>query len=265
MKIAGFIGTGKMGGALASAVIKKIGGENVLLSDSSIEKAEQIAGKSGAECTDAVKAAQTCKYIFIGVKPQAISQTLLQIKDALSGRKDRFVLVSMAAGVSIERICALLGMNVPVIRIMPNTSVSVGAGMTLYCPNALVADEEICEFVSALSLSGALERADESLIDAGMAVSGCGPAFIYLVMQALADGGVKCGLEEKTALKLAEQTVLGAARLAIETGTSPEQLKKDVCSPGGATIEGIYVLEDAGVPKAFSDAVKAAYDKAKTL
>ncbi|MBQ5816449.1 MAG: pyrroline-5-carboxylate reductase [Oscillospiraceae bacterium] len=265
MKIAGFIGTGKMGGALATSVIKKIGGEKVLLADSFAEKAKEVAGDSGAICTTASDLCKNCKFIFIGVKPQVISETFEEIKPSLLSREDRFVIVSMAAGVTTERICAMAGKEVPVIRIMPNTSVSVGAGMTLYSPNALVTDEEISEFVDMLSLSGELERLDESLIDAGMAVSGCGPAFIYLVMKSLADGGENLGLEKDTALKLARQTVLGAARLAIESGTDPEQLKKDVCSKGGATIEGIYVLEDANVPTAFENAVKAAYDKAKKL
>ena len=265
MKIAGFIGTGKMGGALASSVIKKIGGRSVLLADSFVEKAREVAGESGALCVEACDLCKECRFIFIGVKPQVIAETFEEIKPSLLSRHDRFVIVSMAAGVTIERICDMVGKDVPVIRIMPNTSVSVGAGMTLYCPNSLVSDEEVNEFTNILSLSGEVQRLDESLIDAGMAVSGCGPAFIYLVMQALSTGGEKLGLEKDTALKLARQTVLGAARLAIESGTSPEQLKNDVCSKGGATIEGIYVLEDADVPKAFENAVKAAYDKAKKL
>ncbi len=265
MKSVGFIGTGKMGGALASAVIKRVGGKEVMLADHFIEKAKEIAGESGALCVEAADLCKECKFIFIGVKPQVISETFEEIKPTLLSREDRFIIVSMAAGITTERISAMVGKEVPVIRIMPNTSVSVGAGMTLYCPNTLVTDEEVAEFASMLSLSGELERLDEGLIDAGMAVSGCGPAFIYLVMKSLADGGEKLGLEADTALKLARQTVLGAARLAIESGTDPEQLKNDVCSPGGATIEGIYVLEDAGLPKAFENAVKAAYDKAKKL
>ncbi len=254
-----------MGGALALSVIKKIGGKKVLLADSFVEKAKEVAGESGALCTSAADLCSECKFIFIGVKPQVISETFEEIKPSLLSREDRFVIVSMAAGVTIARICDMVGKEVPVIRIMPNTSVSVGAGMTLYCPNSLVSDEEIEAFTNMLSLSGEVQRIDESLIDAGMAISGCGPAFIYLVMQSLRDGGEKLGLERDTALKLARQTVLGAARLAIESGTSPEQLKNDVCSKGGATIEGIYVLEGADVPKAFENAVKAAYDKAKKL
>ena len=264
MKLAGFIGTGKMGGALAVSVIKRVGAENVLLADNSIEKAQEISKKFGGVCSSAAEIAQSSKYIFIGVKPQVISEAFAEIKEILSKRND-FIIVSMAAGVSTERICTLLGFDAPVIRIMPNTSVSVGAGMTLYSPNSLVSENDVTEFANMLSLSGELERIDQSLIDAAMAVSGCGPAFIYLVMKALAEGGENCGLSKETALKLSRQTILGAAKLAIESGTDPEQLKKDVCSPGGATIEGIYVLEGANAALAFSDAVKASYEKAKKL
>lgn len=265
MKLAGFIGTGKMGGALACAVIKKVGGENVMLSDHLPQKAAEIAGDSGAVCTTAQAVCESCKYVFLGVKPQVIAQTLSEIRDAILSRKDRVILVSMAAGVSMERICSLLGKEVPVIRIMPNTPAAVGDAMILYTANSLAEETEVSEFCNLLSLAGILDRLDEKLIDAGTAVSGCGPAFIYLVMQALADGGVKCGLPRDKALKYAEQTVLGAARLAIETGTPPEQLKDDVCSPGGATIEGVYALESAGVRGAVMQAVKAAYEKSKKL
>lgn len=264
MKTAGFIGTGKMGGALAKAVIEKIGGENVLLSDNFLEKAKEIAGNSGAVCTDAVEVSKNCEFIFLGVKPQVIEAALNSIKDTLKQNKNA-VLVSMAAGVTTNRIESILGFEYPIIRIMPNTAVEVGSGTTVYSPNDKVTNEKTEKFCSMLSLSGILEKIDEVLIDAAMAVSGCGPAFVYYFTKALSDGGVKCGLDEELSLKLAEQTVLGAANLAIKTGTDPKQLEKDVCSPGGATIEGIYVLENAQTDKTIKNAVKAAFDKAKKL
>lgn len=264
MKTAGFIGTGKMGGALAKSVIEKIGGENVLLSDNFKEKAMEIAGESGALCVDAERVAKECEFIFLGVKPQVIDKAISEIKDSLKDRKDA-VLVSMAAGVTCERITLLLGFEFPIIRIMPNTAVAVGAGTTVYSPNMLVTKEQTEKFCSLLSLSGLLEPISEELIDAAMAVSGCGPAFVYYFTKALSDGGVKCGLDEGLSLKLAEQTVLGAAKLAIATGTDPKQLERDVCSPGGATIEGIYILENAKTDKTVENAVIAAFEKAKKL
>lgn len=265
MKIAGFIGTGKMGGSLALAVLKKIGSENIALCDRDLEKARQIGGENAFVTDSSVELVSNSKFIFLGVKPQVLNETIEPLKKTLKERKDRFVIVSMLAGVTCERICSVLEMDAPIIRIMPNTSVLVGAGMTLYTHNQLVSEDEIEQFKSLLSLSGELEKLEENLIDSGMAVSGCGPAYIYLTIKALAEGGVKCGLSYETALKLARQTVLGAARLAIETETDPEQLKKDVCSKGGATIEGIYVLEDAKTNEAFQNAVIAAYEKAKKL
>jgi len=264
MKTAGFIGTGKMGGALAKAVIEKIGGENVFLSDNFKEKAAEIAANSGALCTDATDVAKECEFIFLGVKPQVIDKAVDEIKDILKQRKDA-VLVSMAAGVTCERIESLLGFEFPIIRIMPNTSVAVGSGTTVYSPNELVKKEKVEKFCSILSLSGLLEPIGEELIDAAMAVSGCGPAFVYYFINALKNGGVECGLDESLSLKLAEQTVLGAANLAIKTKTDPKQLEKDVCSPGGATIEGIYVLENDKTDKTVEKAVKAAFEKAKKL
>ena len=264
MKTAGFIGTGKMGGALALSVIAKIGGENVLLSDNFIEKAHQIAGESGAVCTDAIEVSKKCEFIFLGVKPQVIEDTLNSIKDALKENKDA-VLVSMAAGVKTKRIESILGFECPIIRIMPNTAVAVSAGTTVYSPNDKVTNDKIEMFCYLLSLSGILERIDEELIDAAMAVSGCGPAFVYYFINALKEGGVECGLDEGLSLKLAEQTLLGAAKLAIESKKDPKELQNDVCSKGGATIEGIYVLENENADKTVKKAVKAAFDKAKKL
>lgn len=264
MKTAGFIGTGKMGGALAISVIEKIGGKNVLLSDNFLEKAQEIAKDSGAECTDAVEVSKNCEFIFLGVKPQAIEETLCSVKDILKENKNA-VLVSMAAGVTIERIESILGFEYPIIRIMPNTAVAVGEGAIVYSPNDRITKEKEEKFCSILSLSGILERIDEKLIDAAMAVSGCGPAFVYYFINALKEGGVECGLDEGLSLKLAEQTLLGAAKLAIESKKDPKELQNDVCSKGGTTIEGIYVLENAKTDKTIENAVKAAFEKAKKL
>lgn len=261
MKFAGFVGTGKMGGALATAVIKKVGGENVVLADAQIEKAEALAKEYGCECATSNEVVANCKFAFLGVKPQVMNSVAEQLKADIS---DKTILVSMAAGTSIARIEEMFGKR-PVVRIMPNTPASVGEGMILYCANELVKKEDIDEFADMLSLSGKLDALDEKLIDAASAVSGCGPAFVYLFIQAMADGGVKCGLPRDKALAYAEQTVLGAATLAIKSGEHPEKLKDDVCSPGGTTIEGVRAMEENGVRAAMINAVTAAYEKSKKL
>lgn len=261
MKLVGFVGTGKMGGALASAVIKKVGGDKVMLADAQIEKAKAIADEFGCNFGSSNDVVKNCKFAFLGVKPQVMQAVADSIKADIS---DDTILVSMAAGISIERIENMFGKR-PIIRIMPNTPVSVGEGMILYCANELVKEEDINEFVEMLALSGKLDALDEKLIDAASAVSGCGPAFVYLFMQAMADGGVKCGLPREKALAYAEQTVLGAATLALKSGEHPEKLKDDVCSPGGTTIEGVRAMEENGVRAAMINAVTAAYEKSKKL
>lgn len=261
MKLVGFVGTGKMGGALANAVIKKVGGDKVMLADAQIEKAKAIADEFGCEFGFSNDVVKNCKFAFLGVKPQVMQSVADSIKADIS---DETILVSMAAGISIERIENMFGKR-PVIRIMPNTPVAVGEGMILYCANELVKKEDINEFVEMLDLSGRLDALDEKLIDAASAVSGCGPAFVYLFMQAMADGGVKCGLPRDKALAYAEQTVLGAATLALKSGEHPEKLKDDVCSPGGTTIEGVKAMEECGVRAAMINAVTAAYEKSKKL
>ena len=264
MITAGFVGTGKMGGALASAVIKAVGGESVMLADYDIEKAKAIAGESGAVCTDSQTVCKECKFIFLGVKPQFLEQTANELKETLAARKDRFILVSMAAGVSTARLAKMFG-DYPIIRIMPNTPVAVGEGMIVYCHNSLVSNDEITEFTSALECAGEVSFLEEALIDAATSVSGCGPAFVYMFIKAFADGGVNCGLSPELSLKLAEQTVLGAAKLAIVSGEMPDKLKTDVCSKGGSTIEGVKVLEKEGLEDIVKAAVNASFEKNKKL
>ncbi len=264
MITAGFVGTGKMGGALASAVIKSIGGESVCLADYDIEKAKAVAGNSGAACVDSQTVCKECKFIFLGVKPQFLEQTASELKEILAARKDRFVLISMAAGVSTARLAKMFG-AFPIIRIMPNTPVAVGEGMIVYFNNALVSNDEVDEFTAMLKCAGEVSFLEEDLINAATSVSGCGPAFVYMFIKALADGGVNCGLPPELSLKLAEQTVLGAAKLAITSGEMPDKLKTDVCSKGGSTIEGVKVLEKEGLEDIVKAAVNASFEKNKKL
>ena len=261
----GFIGTGNMGGAIAEAVARSESPKNIIVSNRTREKAEILAEKLGCTVGDNDDVAEKAKYIFLGVKPQMLENLLISIKDKLKDRKDRFVLVTMAAAVTMEKICSLLGENYPVIRIMPNTPVSIGMGTTVYCVNNSVSRDEKEEFVFAMSKSGVTEETDEKLIDAASAVSGCGPAFVYMFAQSMADGAVKCGLTRALAIKLAAQTIMGAGAMIIETERHPESLKDDVCSPGGTTIEGVEALEKGGMRAAVIDAVCSSYNKNKKL
>ncbi len=260
---AGFIGTGNMGGALAVAACKS--GETVLLADHDAAKAVALAEQCGCDAGDNAAVATGCRFVFLGVKPQVLSTVLAELKPLLAARSERVILVSMAAGVTIERITTELGGDYPVIRIMPNTPAAIGEGMILYTANDAVTADDEAAFLSLMKAAGEFDRLPETLIDAGSALSGCGPAFVYLFIEALADGGVECGLPRDKALRYAAQTVMGAAQMVLQDGRHPGQLKDAVCSPGGSTIAGVHALEDGAFRGAVMGAVQAAFDRTREL
>ena len=261
----GFIGTGNMGGALAKAVSQSVESKNIYLSDKNKEKVFELAKKLSCSFSNNNSIAFSCNFIFLGVKPQMMKDVLSEIAPVLKERGEGFTLISMAAGVKTESITQMLGFECPVIRIMPNTAVEVGKGMVLYTVNEKVSADAENAFLAFMAEAGELDKIAENLIDAGSAVSGCGPAFVYMFIEALADGGVKCGLPRSAALKYAEQTLIGAATLAMSTGRHPEELKDAVCSPAGSTIEGCFALEKGGFRAATVDAVRAAFERTKEL
>ena len=264
-EIFGFIGCGNMGGALASAVAKSKMPKKILLCDVCAEKAETLAKRIGAEAVTLNEVAAKATYLFLGVKPQGFEGLFETLRPMLRERETPPVLVSMAAGVSIAAVEKLAGRACPVIRIMPNTPVSVGEGMILYAHNGLVNGEMLDVFCKALARAGVLDAIAEDKIDAASALSGCGPAFVYLFAEALADGAVSCGLARDKAMLYAAQTLRGAAELLITSGKHPGELKDAVCSPGGTTIEGVKALESGAFRASAMSAVTAAYEKTLKL
>ena len=257
----GFIGTGNMGGALARALAKNVEGDSILLANRSAEKAAALAAELGCKAVSSEAIAKKADYIFLGVKPQMMADLLAQLSPILKEREDRFILVTMAAGLTIQRIRELAVGDYPVIRIMPNTPASIGEGMILYTAGSDVLDIELQVFLSAMSGAGRLSPLPEHLMDAGSAVSGCGPAFVDLFIEALADGGVACGLPRASALEFAAQMVAGSAKLVLESGKHPGVLKDAVCSPGGTTIQGVRALEAGNFRGTVMEAVIKAYEK----
>ena len=260
MKIA-FIGTGNMGGALARAASKTEGNE-LLLVNRHPEKAERLRDEIGGTVVAHEAAVRDADIIFIGVKPVMLSELCGMIRHDLGERAGgerpkSFLLVSMVAGTSVTDLQAQLGAQYPVIRIMPNTPVAVGEGMVLYSCSDEVTEEQKETFLSAMQAAGRFLPIEERLMDAGMAVSGCGPAYVDLFVEALADAGVAGGLPRKDAMLLAAQTVLGSARLILESGKHPGVLKDEVCSPGGTTIQGVRKLEEKGFRSAVIEAALA--------
>ena len=261
----GFIGTGNMGGAQARALVREVSPLDVYLNNRPPAKAEALAAELGARADTAAHIAAACDYIFLGVKPNLIAGVLTQLAPTLAQRTDRPVLVSMAAGVTIEALQDMAGGRYPVVRIMPNTACAVGAGLTLYDANALLTKPQLDAFLADMAASGRLEALPEHLIDAGSAVAGCGGAFACLFMEGLADGAVTCGLPRDKANTFAAQMLLGAARLALESGKPFGQMKDEICSPGGTTIAGVRALEEGGLRAAAMNAVIAAYEKTLQL
>ena len=260
----GFIGTGNMGGALARAAAKVMAPETIFLSNKTHAKAELLAEQLHCAAVSPSAAAATCGYILLGVKPQMMAGLLADLAPILAARTDRFILVSMAASLTMDSIRKMAGGNYPVIRIMPNTPISTGHGVILYdCLD--VTEDELTVFTHNLSGSGLLDRLPEHLMDAGTAVAGCGPALADLFVEALADAGVVNGLPRAKAQRYAAQMLKGAAALILESGQHPGQLKDAVCSPGGSTIAGVRALEQRAFRAAVMEAVDAAVKRTKEL
>jgi pyrroline-5-carboxylate reductase len=171
----------------------------------------------------------------------------------------------MAAGVSIEQIESFAGTELPVIRIMPNTPAAVGKGMITYAANELVDEATVTDFLRDMRPAGCFDRLDEKLMEAATAVAGCGPAYVYMMIEAMADGAVACGLPRAKAQYYAAMTLAGAAEMVLSTGEHPGELKDAVCSPGGSTIAGVRTLEEHGFRGAVVDCICDAYLKTQEL
>ena len=250
---AGFIGAGNMGGALALAAAKKTGGDRIAVACSTRERSEAAAQRLGCTAETPQRILSDSRFVFLGVKPQMVVGVVESLKADILASEGIFV--SMLAGVSLEKLALLLGADKKIIRIMPNTPCAVGQGLILYAANGRVSEDELCAFRELMA----------HLIDAASAVSGCGPAYAYLFIEALADGGVKNGLPRAKAQRYAAQMLLGSAEMVLRTGRHPGQLKDEVCSPGGSTIAGVAALERSGLRSACIEAVDAAVEKTKQL
>jgi pyrroline-5-carboxylate reductase len=257
-----------------------MGGGNIGFADADRSKAQAAAKALGAAVyasnTEAVKGGD---FIFLAVKPQILAEVLEEIAPALRDRLARQgelpVLVSMAAGWSIEKIrSTLIGAlpparepltRLPLVRIMPNTPALISRGMIAFTPSPEVPAEKIGELEKILGAAGIIDRVEEGSMDAVTGLSGSGPAFVYLFIEALADGGVRAGLPRDKALRYAAQTVLGAAAMALETGKHPGELKDMVTSPAGTTIAGVAALEAGAFRGTVMAAVEAAWKRSREL
>lgn len=245
MKI-GFIGMGNMAKAIASGFVtsKKIQKENIFAFAPNQEKLKKNACEIGfIPCENLLLLADSCDVFILACKPYQIEGVLSEIKGSLSGK----VLVSVAAGWSYQRFREILGDNVRIQCIMPNTPAMIGEGVMLFEKENSLNASELSEIKDLFSSLGIIEELPASLMGIGGAISGCGPAFMDLIIEAYADAAVKYGISRQTAYTLVSQTMLGSAKLQLKTGTHPGALKDAVCSPGGTTIRGVDSLEKNGL------------------
>lgn len=261
----GFIGAGKMATALAKGFInfKICAAMDILASDVQESARKSFERETGARTTDSnQQVAKFAKTIILAVKPQHVEPALNQIKDHIS---NEHLVISIAAGIRVSFLESRLPSGTRVVRVMPNTPALVGCGASAYSlsKSATKDDEELTHRL--FSAVGIAVKVNEELLDAVTGLSGSGPAYIYLVIEALSDGGVAAGLPRDVATKLAAATVMGAAKMVLETGIHPGQLKDMVTSPGGTTIEGLHELEKLAVRSAFINAVRTATEKSKFL
>ena len=272
MKKVAFIGTGNMGGALIRAACRAVGPEEVVVTDYVREKASALARELGCTAVDTNdQAAAEAQYLFLCVKPQVLPGVAAGLAPALARCRragEEKVLVSIAAGIQISALKGCLqGVDPlpPVVRIMPNTCAAIGQGMLAMAAGPEVEESCLTGVEQILSCAGRVERLEESLMDQFTAVAGCGPAYVYQFIEALADGGVLVGLPRQQAQIYAAQTVLGAAAMVLESGQHPGALKDAVCSPGGSTIAGVAALERCAIRSAAIQAVAAAHEKNRDL
>jgi pyrroline-5-carboxylate reductase len=261
----GFLGAGKMATALARGWIAAglLAPAECRASDP-VPSARQTfaAGTGGTAEADNCAIVEASDLLVLAVKPQNMAELLAAIAPAVG---PRHLIVSIAAGVTLGQLAAALGADSRLIRVMPNTPCLVGASASGYAPGEAATADDVALVDRLLNVVGTAFRLPEHLLDAVTGLSGSGPAFVYTVIEALSDGGVRVGLPRDVATALAAQTVLGSARMVLETGLHPGVLKDQVTSPGGTTIAGIHALERGGLRAALMDAVEAATKRSVEL
>jgi len=261
----GFLGAGQMAAALARGWTnaRLVADEDGLASDPSPEARSNFQERTGWKAIpDNRTLVLDCDVLVLAVKPQVVSALLADVGSLLKGRH---LLISIAAGVTLERLAKETNSTCRLIRVMPNTPALLGASASGYSPGPSATAEDVALVDRLFNAVGKAYRLSEHLLDAVTGLSGSGPAFVYAVIEALSDGGVRMGLPREVATGLAAQTVLGAARMVLETGLHTGPLKDMVTSPGGTTIAGLHALERGGLRAALMDAVEAATKRATEL
>jgi len=260
----GFIGAGNMaqamiGGVLGSGLLQK---DDIIASAATQNTIEKVQKQYGIRTTLNNREAAGADIVFLAVKPAYCGQVIEEIKDTVSEQQ---VIVSIAAGKTMAWLEEKFGGKRKIIRTMPNTPALVGEGITAVCPNDNISTEELQSVCKILESFGRAEVIQESMMDAVIAVSGSSPAYVFLFIEAMADAAVAEGMPRATAYQFAAQSVLGSARMVLETGKHPGELKDMVCSPGGTTIQAVRLLEERGFRSSVIEAMTACADQARVM
>lgn len=261
----GFIGMGNMGGAILKGYLSRgiCDPKEIIAFDVDEEKIRSLANEWGITVAKSeAHVVKNADMVILAIKPNVYDIVLSSISDALT---DKTVLVSIAAGIRLSYLEGFFNKNIKAIRVMPNTPALTGKGMSALCFNRHVSEKEIWEATELFKILGLVEIVEESLMDAVIGVSGSSPAYVYMFIEALADGAVGQGMARKQAYIFASQAVLGAASMVLETGMHPGELKDMVCSPGGTTIEAVSILEEKGFRNAVISAVRKAAEKSREM
>ena len=261
----GFIGTGNMASAIMGGIIKNnvIPAEEIIGADLFAPGRERVQKEYGINVTaDNKEVAQKAETIILSVKPQFYESVIADIKDVVT---DKQIIITIAPGKTLAWLAEQFGKDVKIVRTMPNTPAMVGEGMTAATPNEHVTKEELDYACKILSAFGKVEVVTEHMMDAVVAVSGSSPAYVFMFIEAMADAAVEQGMPRAQAYKFAAQAVMGSAKMVLETGKHPGELKDMVCSPAGTTIKAVRVLEKEGLRSAVIEAMDACVDAAKGM
>ena len=261
----GFIGCGNMGKAILTGILSsnEIERNNIYVATKSEESRKNIENQFKVNTTLNInEVAKVSDILFIAVKPNIFKDVLLNIKDNISNDT---IVISIAAGVSIEDMETWIGDNHKIVRTMPNTPALVGEAISAICPNKSLNEEELEEVCTIFNMFGKCEILEEKYFHGFIALCGSSPAYVFVFIEAMADAAVKLGIPRNKAYKMGEQAILGSAKLALETGKHPGELKDMVCSPGGTTIEAVIELENGGFRSSIIKALEKCADKSKNM
>lgn len=264
MKI-GFIGCGNMATAIISGILnaKLVYNSNILVSDKSVEAKNKLKEKFDVTVSnDSSELVKKCDIVFLSIKPNVFDDVLKEVFESIDDKK---IIISIAAGKTIKNIEDIIGNDKKIIRTMPNTPALVNEGMSAICKNQNINDCELNKVIEIFNCFGKCEVIDESLMDVVVGASGSSPAYVYIFIEAMADCAVKYGMSRDMAYKFVSQSVLGSAKMVLETNIHPAQLKDNVCSPGGTTIEAVKSLEEHGFRSAVICAMSEAIEKSMKM